>query len=100
MIPLSGFGWSYRSHSYPDRCCCLACEAGWGAAHKSKKWVMLTGCQYVARADNDGDSFRVHCSAKEFILRLYFVDAPERICVTRSVPTSRASTLARHSTRR
>ena len=38
---------------------------------------MLTGCQYVPHADNDGDSFHVRCGAKEFIVRLYFVDAPE-----------------------
>lgn len=28
-------------------------------------------------AYNDGDSFRVKCGADEFIVRLYFVDAPE-----------------------
>jgi endonuclease YncB( thermonuclease family) len=27
--------------------------------------------------DNDGDSFRVRCGTNEFIVRLYFVDAPE-----------------------
>ncbi|MFI5365250.1 MAG: hypothetical protein ACHQ4J_06465, partial [Candidatus Binatia bacterium] len=38
---------------------------------------MLTDCQYVPHADNDGDSFCVRCGAKEFVVRLYFVDAPE-----------------------
>jgi len=38
---------------------------------------MLTDCQYVPHAHNDGDSFCVRCGAKEFIVRLYFVDAPE-----------------------
>jgi endonuclease YncB( thermonuclease family) len=42
-----------------------------------KEWVRLTGCQYVAAKDNDGDSFRVRCGTNEFNLRLYFVDAPE-----------------------
>jgi len=56
---------------------CLACSASWGTTHKSKKWEMLTGCRYVASPSNDGDSFRVRCGDKEFILRLYFVDAPE-----------------------
>jgi endonuclease YncB( thermonuclease family) len=42
-----------------------------------RKWVSLVNCQYVAGRDNDGDSFRVHCGTDEFILRLYFVDAPE-----------------------
>jgi endonuclease YncB( thermonuclease family) len=38
---------------------------------------MLTGCRYVANRSNDGDSFRVRCGDKGFIVRLYFVDAPE-----------------------
>ena len=38
---------------------------------------MHTDCRYVAAEYNDGDSFRVRCPAKEFNLRLYFVDAPE-----------------------
>jgi endonuclease YncB( thermonuclease family) len=28
-------------------------------------------------ADNDGDSFRVRCGEREFVARLYYVDAPE-----------------------
>src|SRR5260370_41320749 len=43
----------------------------------SKQWVMLTNCQYLANAENDGDSFRVRSGTNEFLLRLYFVDAPE-----------------------
>jgi endonuclease YncB( thermonuclease family) len=54
---------------------CLAANRGLIAS--SPEWVMLTDCQYVAGADNDGDSFRVHCGANEFVLRLYFVDTPE-----------------------
>ena len=38
---------------------------------------MLNDCQYAAHADSDGDSFRVRSGTKEFLLRLYFVDAPE-----------------------
>ena len=38
---------------------------------------MLTNCQYVAHADNDGDSFRVRSGTNEYYIRLYFVDAPE-----------------------
>jgi len=38
---------------------------------------MLTNCQYVEDKNNDGDSFRVKCGTDEFIVRLYFVDAPE-----------------------
>ena len=54
---------------------CLAISQSWAA--DSKKWEMLANCQYVAHNDNDGDSFHVHCDAKDFSLRLYFVDAPE-----------------------
>jgi endonuclease YncB( thermonuclease family) len=46
-------------------------------AAEPKKWVTLTNCQYVDGKDNDGDSFRVKCGTNEFIVRLYFVDAPE-----------------------
>jgi endonuclease YncB( thermonuclease family) len=56
---------------------CLACSASWGTEHKTKKWVMLTGCQCVTHPSNDGDSFRVRCGDTGFIARLYFVDAPE-----------------------
>jgi endonuclease YncB( thermonuclease family) len=56
---------------------CLACSASWGAGHKTKKWEMLTACQYVTNPSNDGDSFRVRCGDRGFIARLYFVDAPE-----------------------
>ena len=47
-----------------------------GAAER-REWVTLTNCQYVAAKYNDGDSFRARCGTKEFIVRLYFVDAPE-----------------------
>ncbi|MBI4378776.1 MAG: thermonuclease family protein [Nitrospinae bacterium] len=42
-----------------------------------KELVKLTGCQYVEHNYNDGDSFHVKCGINEFILRLYFIDAPE-----------------------
>ena len=54
---------------------CLVSSQGLAAA--TKPWVMLTNCQYVAHADSDGDSFRVRGGTNEFLLRLYFVDAPE-----------------------
>ena len=47
-----------------------------GAA-KAKKWEKLAACKYVEDKNNDGDSFRVKCGEKDFVLRLYFVDAPE-----------------------
>ena len=50
-----------------------------GPSHAAKKtkWESLSDCQYIEAKDNDGDSFRVRCGAKGFVLRLYFVDAPE-----------------------
>ena len=51
--------------------------ASQGLAADRKEWVMLTNCQYVAHADNDGDSFRVRSGTNEYYIRLYFVDAPE-----------------------
>jgi len=42
-----------------------------------KQWEQLTHCRYVAMKYNDGDSFRVNCGGREFVLRLYYIDAPE-----------------------
>lgn len=40
-------------------------------------WVTLNDCHYVANPANDGDSFHVRCGRKNYLFRLYFVDAPE-----------------------
>ena len=42
-----------------------------------KQWEQLTQCRYVVTKYNDGDSFRVNCGGREFVLRLYYIDAPE-----------------------
>jgi endonuclease YncB( thermonuclease family) len=56
----------------------LLLAASWpSSAAERHEWVTLTNCQYVDGKDNDGDSFRVKCGTDEFIVRLYFVDAPE-----------------------
>jgi endonuclease YncB( thermonuclease family) len=55
----------------------LLCWSSHAYSAKTKEWVRLTDCQYVAQAYNDGDSFHVRCGADELIVRLYFVDAPE-----------------------
>jgi micrococcal nuclease len=56
----------------------LWAQLAWsGLASEKKAWVKLTDCAYVAGQYNDGDSFRVKSGTNEFILRLYFVDAPE-----------------------
>ena len=53
----------------------FASSLSWAADRKA--WVHLTDCQYVERDYNDGDSFHVQCGDQEFVVRLYFVDAPE-----------------------
>jgi endonuclease YncB( thermonuclease family) len=42
-----------------------------------KDWEQHSHCRYIDRKYNDGDSFRVSCGLKEYVLRLYYVDAPE-----------------------
>lgn len=42
-----------------------------------KEWTKLEHCQLVPNPGNDGDSFHVRASDKEYIFRLYLVDAPE-----------------------
>ena len=40
-------------------------------------WITLENCRLVPSAANDGDSFHVSVNGKEYIFRLYLVDAPE-----------------------
>ena len=55
----------------------LGCVSPSSWASDRKEWLHLTDCQYVEQTYNDGDSFHVQCGEHEFVLRLYFVDAPE-----------------------
>ena len=48
-----------------------------GARDGSKEWIVLNNCRLIANPANDGDSFHVSVGTKEYILRLYLVDAPE-----------------------
>lgn len=48
----------------------------WLPAH-AVEWTKLEGCQLVENRSNDGDSFHVIHDGKEYIFRLYFVDACE-----------------------
>jgi DNA uptake protein ComE-like DNA-binding protein len=43
----------------------------------SKNWVILENCRLITNPANDGDSFHVSVGAKEYLFRLYLVDAPE-----------------------
>ena len=40
-------------------------------------WTVLENCRFIANPANDGDSFHVSVGSKEYIFRLYLVDAPE-----------------------
>jgi DNA uptake protein ComE-like DNA-binding protein len=44
---------------------------------RSGDWITLENCRLVPNAANDGDSFHVSVNGKEYIFRLYLVDAPE-----------------------
>ena len=47
------------------------------ARDQSKDWIVLKDCRLIANPANDGDSFHVSAGDKEYLFRLYFVDAPE-----------------------
>jgi endonuclease YncB( thermonuclease family) len=56
------------------------CLAAGSAGAAPPPWRTFDACVLVPHANNDGDSFHVRCGAgasETFILRLYFVDAPE-----------------------
>jgi len=44
---------------------------------RATEWRTLTDCHYLPNPANDGDSFHIQAGSKEYIFRLYFVDAPE-----------------------
>jgi competence ComEA-like helix-hairpin-helix protein len=46
-------------------------------ARESKDWIVLKNCRLILNPANDGDSFHVSAGAREYIFRLYMVDAPE-----------------------
>ena len=47
-----------------------------------EEWTRLEHCQLVPNPGNDGDSFHVRANEKEYIFRLYLVDAPETDAAT------------------
>jgi endonuclease YncB( thermonuclease family) len=46
-------------------------------AAEKRNWVTLTNCSLVVNEYNDGDSFHIRSGTNEFLVRLYYVDAPE-----------------------
>jgi DNA uptake protein ComE-like DNA-binding protein len=43
----------------------------------SKDWTVLENCRFILNPADDGDSFHVSVDSKEYIFRLYMIDAPE-----------------------
>ena len=54
--------------------CAATVDAG---ARESKDWIVLENCRLISNPANDGDSFHASSGAREYIFRLYMVDAPE-----------------------
>lgn len=47
-------------------------------AAEARNWARLDNCRYIDNASfNEADSFQVRCGTREFVLRLYSVDAPQ-----------------------
>ena len=66
----------------------IICCAIWLAAldqgeakGKEKDWITLDNCRLIPNKANDGDSFHVRANDTEYLVRLYFVDAPETASV-------------------
>jgi DNA uptake protein ComE-like DNA-binding protein len=47
------------------------------ARDSSGGWTVLKNCRLIPNPANDGDSFHVSAGDKEYLFRLYFIDAPE-----------------------
>jgi DNA uptake protein ComE-like DNA-binding protein len=54
---------------------------GVDAKGKEKDWITLDNCQLISNKGNDGDSFHIQANGTEYLIRLYFVDAPETASV-------------------
>jgi hypothetical protein len=53
---------------------CLANVDVWA---RGGDWIILENCRLIVNPANDGDSFHASVGEKEYIFRLYLVDAPE-----------------------
>lgn len=47
------------------------------AARETQSWTVLHDCRLIVNPADDGDSFHASHEGKEYIFRLYLVDAPE-----------------------
>ncbi len=55
----------------------LLIQTGVPSAFSHSPWVTLQGGHYLVKRPNDGDSFHISVQGREYIFRLYFIDAPE-----------------------
>jgi DNA uptake protein ComE-like DNA-binding protein len=62
------------------------CSPAVGAQDHSKDWIVLKDCGLVPNKANDGDSFHIRANDTEYLVRLYFVDAPETASVGSAGP--------------
>ena len=46
-------------------------------ARADEQWITYKDCHYLPNLANDGDSFHIRAGGREYIFRLYYVDAPE-----------------------
>jgi endonuclease YncB( thermonuclease family) len=53
---------------------CLLCAA---ASAPAREWTVFESCTWIENPANDGDSFHIRHKKKDYLVRLYFVDAPE-----------------------
>lgn len=57
--------------------CLLVCAILLPVPAWAAEWETWKGCSYLPNDYNDGDSFHIRHDGQEYIVRLYFVDAPE-----------------------
>ena len=60
----------------------LTASVDLAARDGTKDWVVLENCRLIRNPANDGDSFHASVGEKEYIFRLYLVDAPETDALT------------------
>jgi endonuclease YncB( thermonuclease family) len=59
--------------------CALPIDA---SPRESKDWIVLENCRFILNPADDGDSFHASVGTREYIFRLYMVDAPETDALT------------------
>jgi competence protein ComEA len=76
MILMSRGLSNYRLAAVAISFICIA-DVDVATAGREKDWIVLENCRLVPNKANDGDSFHIQANDTEYLVRLYFVDAPE-----------------------